>query len=76
MFKTTYGVKQGGVLSPILFALYLDEWVKRLKLSGARCYIWGLFMGAFAYANDLTLIAPTKIAMYKLPHTATEFSTE
>ena len=33
-FPTTNGVKQGGVLSPILLSVYIDELLTRLKHSG------------------------------------------
>ena len=38
-FKTSNGVKQGGVLSPILFTLYIDLLLSRLKSCGFGCYI-------------------------------------
>ena len=33
------GVKQGGVLSPILFGIYMDNLIKRLKDSNIGCKI-------------------------------------
>ena len=56
------GVKQGGVMSPILFSVYLDDLLSRLKNSGYGCCIDGTFLGAFAYADDLILLAPTLFA--------------
>ena len=38
-FHVSNGVKQGGVLSPILFCVYLDELLLRLKCSGLGCHI-------------------------------------
>ena len=37
------GVKQGAVLSPILFGVYMDVLVKRLKSSTVVCYIKHMF---------------------------------
>ena len=53
------GVKQGGVLSPILFGVYMDNLIKRLKDSNVGCKIGNNYVGVFCYADDLTLISPT-----------------
>ena len=53
------GVKQGGVLSPILFGIYMDNLIKRLKDSNIGCKIGNNYVGVFCYADDLTLISPT-----------------
>ena len=47
-FKVYNGVKQGGVLSLILFAVYVDSMLDRLKQSGVGCHIAGHFVGALA----------------------------
>ena len=36
-FSVSNGVRQGGVLSPFLFAVYLDSLLKELSLSGVGC---------------------------------------
>ncbi len=57
-FPTSNGVKQGGVLSRILFGLYIDELLYRLKQSGHRCMVGHLFCGALGYAGDVSILAP------------------
>ncbi|MEE4247380.1 MAG: reverse transcriptase family protein, partial [Kangiellaceae bacterium] len=37
--EVSNGVKQGGVLSPLLFTVYLDELLERLKSTGFGCHI-------------------------------------
>ena len=54
-----YGVKQGGVLSPILFCVYFDELLKRLESSGMGCYIGHHFYGCVGYADDVKLLCPS-----------------
>ena len=53
------GVKQGGVLSPILFCLYFDELLKRLESSGMGCYIGHHFYGCVGYADDVKVLCPS-----------------
>ena len=67
-------MKQGGVLSPILFGIYLDELLLKLKKSGIRCHIGNIFTGALAYADDVVLLAPTKHAMSLMLKICSEFS--
>ena len=67
-FSVSNGVKQGGVLSPVLFTIYMDVLLQRLKDSGVGCYIGHAFAGAFAYADDIILLAPSRSSMNVLPH--------
>ena len=62
-FTVSNGVKQGGVLSPILFAIYTDGLLKRLEETGVGCHMGSRFTGALAYAYDITLLAPCKSAL-------------
>ena len=59
MFSCSNGVKQGGVLSPILFAIYVDDLLNTLRLNGNGCHVNTMFCGAFAYADDIVLLSPT-----------------
>ena len=54
-FTIRNGVKQGGVLSPILFSLYLDHIISRLRHIGMGCHMNGLLTGVFIYADGLQL---------------------
>ena len=65
-FPTANGVKQGAVLSPVLFCIYLDELLIALSNAGVGCFIGSIFVGALAYADDIVLTAPTATAMHKL----------
>ena len=37
-FSITNGVRQGSVLSPILFTLYMDDLLKELECLGVGCF--------------------------------------
>ena len=58
-FGCLNGVKQGGVLSPIIFTVYIDELLLKLRSSGFGCYIDDTFVGALGYADDVTLMSPS-----------------
>ena len=57
-FSVSNGVRQGGVLSPFLFAVYLDSLLKELSLSGVGCRWHWMFAGVVSFADDIVLLAP------------------
>ena len=59
-FSAVNGVRQGGVLSPILFTIYFDEMIHKLEKSGIGCKIGVHYVGAFAYADDVILLSPSR----------------
>ena len=58
-FIVTNGVKQGGILSPILFAIYVDVLFHKLQSLRIGCYIGDVFAGVLVYADDILLMAPS-----------------
>ena len=57
-FELSNGVKQGRVLSSILFNIYIDKLLLELNGSGYGCHINNTFVGALCYADDVTLLSP------------------
>ena len=53
------GVRQGSVLSPLLFNLYVNEMLNSMVKSEMGCVIGSSRMNVIAYADDLVLISPT-----------------
>lgn len=66
VFSVVNGVKQGGVISPIMFCLYMEELLTRLREARVGCYVSCWFVSALAYADDLVLLAPSATAMRRL----------
>ena len=73
-FTISNGVKQGGVLSPILFSLYLDQLISRLRHSGMGFHMNGLFTGVFIDADDITLQAPSRASLALMLEQCESFS--
>ena len=70
------GVKQGGVLSPILFCIYMDELLTRLKNTGVGCYMGHHYLGSLGYADDLKLLCPSITGLQTLIDTCQKFALE
>ncbi len=58
-FKAQNGAKQGGLLSPILFAVYMDGLLVCLRDNGLGCHIGQYLVGGVGFADDLKLLAPS-----------------
>jgi len=55
-FQVRCGVRQGGVLSPFLFAIYIDDIIVEMRNSGFGIRIGCIFPGCLLYADDIVLI--------------------
>ena len=55
--------KQGGVSSPLLFAVYTDGVFNKLQYTGVDCHMGWRFCGALAYADDITVLLPSRYGM-------------
>ena len=69
-------MKQGDVLFPILFSVYIDALLTRLKHSGYGCMVGHVYCGAFAYADDIAFVAPTTHALKAVCYICTNFAHE
>jgi hypothetical protein len=58
-FDVTSGVRQGGVLSPNFYCLYVDDPVLKMSIVKIGCYILEAFVAALMYADDMALLAPS-----------------
>ena len=65
-FKCTNGLRQGGILSPRMFNVYIDDLSVRLNKSGVGCHMNGISFNHFQYADDSVLLAPSPTALQRM----------
>merc|ERR1712055_1274891 len=65
-FGVSNGVRQGGVLSPLLFSVYMDDLLEKLKNNGIGCHIGHKYVGALGYADDIILLFPSVTGLNKM----------
>ena len=76
IFSIVNGTRQGSILSPALFALYMDELLVELRSLGIGCDVAGVYMGAFGFCDDLLLLAPTRDGMQIMLDTCQRFASQ
>ena len=65
-FSISAGVRQGGLLSPLLFAVYMDVLIIKLRDAGFGCKLAQRYFGCLFYADDIVLLAHSLNAIRKM----------
>ena len=73
-FGVSNGVRQGGILSPYLFAVYIDQLSKDLNRVPAGCYIGNTLVNHIIYADDICCFSPSVAGLQDLLAVSDSFS--
>ena len=74
-FMVTNGVKQGGILSPKLFSLYMNDLSILLNNCNLGGKIGGQLLNHLIYADDVCLISLSAHAMQEMINICQKFAT-
>ena len=75
-FWISNGTRQGSVLSPALWCVYLDDLIKKLRHLKLGAHVGGVWMGATGYADDLLLLAPVRSVLAEMVRVCEEYGKE
>ena len=75
-FSLTNGVKQGGVLSAILYCFYCNDLFRNLREKKSGCWINVVYMGILGYSDDNLLIAPSRSSLQNMLSVCEDYAKE
>ena len=75
-FEMSNGVKQGAILSPFLFNIYLEPLIDKIIKSSVGCHIGNKPVNIMSYADDLVVLTPTMNSLKKLVSILEDFSSD
>ncbi len=75
-FSSVNEVRQGGVVSPVMFTVYMDELMLEHKRSGIGCHIGHKYYCSLGYADDLKLFCPNIKSLQKMVNICAHFDVQ
>ena len=72
-FHVSNGVRQGGILSPYLFNLYINELCYKLSSYNAGCNFNSEMINNIAYADDMSLLSSSPKGLQKAINICEEY---
>ena len=73
-FNIQQGVRQGAILSPLLYSLFVDSLLDQLTSSGHGVSIGNIYCAAPMYADDLALISGSEVDLHHMLAIASEYA--
>ena len=66
MFKLNCGVRRGGVLSPHLFSVYVDDIIEQIVEESISCVFRSNVVSIILCAEDILVLAPSIDSLQRL----------
>nr|XP_034834958.1 uncharacterized protein LOC117991469 [Maniola hyperantus] len=73
-YQLECGVRQGGLTSPTLFNLYMDELIVALSKQRVGCHVDGVCVNNLSYADDMVLLSASICGLRRLVQTYEEYA--
>ena len=73
-FPIKQGVRQGAILSPLLYSVYVDNLLDTLASSGCGVRIESIYCSAPMYADDLALIGDSETDLQTMLHIVSSYA--
>ena len=65
-FSVTNWVRQGSILSPYVFNVYVDDLSVALHACRVKCCVGNVIINHLTYADDLVILAPSVAGLFRL----------
>ena len=73
-FTVSNGVRQGGVLSPSLFSLYMDDLSRKLDSVQSGCFVGSSLLNHLMFADNLCVFSLSVKGLQKLVNVCKEYA--
>lgn len=73
-YRQQCGVRQGGLSSPILFNVCINELIEALSSQHVGCHINELFVNNLSYADDMMLLSASICGLRRLVKLCEEYA--